>query len=517
MIYKANLNNDRKEVKVKTVLPDRDQVITDFKDPGKLTVIQTPKKKRRVSKKMIFFLFLIFAAVFGGLFLYDRIQSYSSRVEIYDSQGNKINVCDNILNPQCWTDAFKPQLKQSDGFTTALVLGVDTRPGTHALMNTDTIMAITFNHQTQEIMMVSIPRDFWSTTYNSKINAVYALTYKKGISQQNDEYYYLKQEISNIIGKPIQYTVLVHFEGVINLVNDLGGIEVCPSDTFTAKYPNDNAKKTDKNQWLFYDFTKGCQEVDGTKALVYSRFRYLAKGPGYLASDFSRARRQQEVINDMKNKALSDNVPLEQKAETYWAMFQSLNQMIEVNVNFEDVLAALSYVNTFDRVPVSVVLDPNFQGLNKFIYTDSNAAQGYNIKPKDKTYKAIRDEIASIWQYSAFYKESPKVVVRNVTGAKTLPKDNLALQVQSQTKYLAGFDVINDKLNDKITGIHLFDFTGGKKPDSLAKIQKLLGVSIVETLPEQYGIQRSNKNEDFLIIVGPSAVTSGPATPIPSN
>ena len=472
-------------------------------------------KNKKVNKKFIITLFFVFFGIILILFIVDRFSSYASRVERFDEQGNKIEVCDNILNPKCWTEAFKPQLKQSDGYTGALVVGVDTRPGTSGLMNTDSIIAAVFSHSTQEIMLVSIPRDFWSSTYGTKINAVYALTYQKGKSQYNDEFYYLKEEVSKIVGKPIQYMAKVHFEGVISLVDTLGGIDVCPADAFTAKYPNDNAKRTDKEQWFFFPFVKGCQPVDGNKALVYARFRYLSKGPGYLASDFSRARRQQEVIDAIKVKALSDNTPLETKAENYWNIFQTLSESIKVDITFEDMMAGLAYINTFDRKAINIVLDPNFQGLNRFIYTDSNPAQGYTIKPKDKSYVGIKNEIANIWKFSSFYKETPVLVVRNQTGAKTLPNDNLAIRLKNESAYYQSFDIFNDAKTDKFNDIKIFDFTAGAKPRSLEFLKAFFNTEDIETLPEQYGITRSKKNEDFLIVVGPSVPPTPTSTVAP--
>ena len=508
MLIRINNLGTEKPTEKPQIRPQPKTVINDLKPT---------KPKKKLGKKFYITLLIIFFGIIGILFAIDRFTSYSSRVEKFDEQGNKIDVCDNILNPKCWTEAFRPQLKQSDGFTGALIIGVDTRPGTSSLMNTDSIIAAVFNHATQEISLISIPRDFWSMTYGTKINAVYSLTANKGKNEKGDEYFYLKEEVSKVIGKPIQYMAKVHFEGVISLVDKIGGVDVCPTDSFTAKYPNDNAKKWDKEQWLYFPFIKGCQPVDGNKALVYARFRYKSSGPDYLASDFSRARRQQEVIDSIKTKILSDNVPLETKAENFWNIFQTLNQSITVDITFEDLMAGMTFLNTFDRDPINIVLDPNFSGLNKFIYTDSNQSQGYTIKAKDKTYAAIRKEIANIWKFSGFYKESPIIVVRNQTGSKALPNDNLAIRLKNETPYYKAFYVYNDAKTDKFNDIKIFDFTAGTKPKSLAYIKTFFNTEDVETLPEQYGITRSNKNEDFLIVVGPSIPATATPTVTPTS
>jgi len=503
MIYRANLKQEGNKVAV--VEPVRNtQVIQS---------VPKEKSQSRVNKKMIFMLLGIFVVVFVAAFFYDRLASYRSRVSILDENGNEVATCDNILNPKCWTEAFKPNLKQSNGYTSALVVGVDTRRGTSSLMNTDSIMQVIFKHDTQEIMMVSIPRDFWSTGYNTKINAVYAITYKKGQNEKQDAFYYLKEEVSKVTGYPIQYTALIKLDGVIDLVDKIGGVEVCVDQAFTAKYPNDDAKINKLGGWFYYDFPKGCQQLDGNMALVYSRFRYITKGPSYLASDFSRAHRQQEIIGAIKDKMLSDNVPLEQKAETYWGLFQSMGDTISIDISLEDMLAALYYLNTFDRVPVEIVLDPNFGGLNKFIYTDSSTGL-YTIKPKDKSYKALNAEISKIYLYSGFYKESPNILVRNQSGDKTLAADHVVEKLRKETAYYSAFNTINEAKTDKFYGIKVFDFTAGAKPKSLEIIKQFIPIEQVEELPEKYGITRSNKNEDFLIVVGPIEPTPTATTEV---
>jgi len=498
MIYRANIKGKKGEIE--SLAPQMQEtkinpVILENKKEEKI------QKKKGSTKKILFFIFL-FLFVFIAIFAFDRISSYRSRVSITDGSGNGDTVCDNILNPSCWTEAFRPNLKQQNGYTSALVIGVDTRRGTSSLLNTDSIMQIVFKHDTQEVMMISIPRDFWSTAYNTKINAVYAFTYKKGQNEKNDPYFYLKEEVTKITGIPIQYDALIKLDGVVELVDKIGGVEICVNKSFTAQYPNDDIRINKGPKWYYIEFPSGCQTLDGYKALVYSRFRMISKGPSYLASDFSRGARQQEVVDSIKNKILSDNVPVEQKAETYWGLFQSLGDTVEIGITIEDMLAALYYINTFDKIPMKVVLDPNFGGLNRIIKTESISGL-YAIRPVDRSYKGIQSELGKIWASSAFYKETPTIVVRNQTGDKSLSNDHIAIKLRSGTNFYKNFTVFNDAKSETLFGIKIFDFSAGTKPRSLEFIKNYLGVDTVEEFPEKYGIKRSDKNEDILIVVGP--------------
>jgi LCP family protein required for cell wall assembly len=471
-----------------------------------------PKSTKKPFLKSKLFKILIVLVVFGGLLYlaYLRIMAYGVRVETYDAQGNKVNKCENILNPECWTEAFRPQLKQTDGYTTALVLGLDTRDD-GSLMNTDSIMLIIYNHATKKSMLLSIPRDFYSFVFKTKISAVYAFTHNR---DKSDPFRYIKEEVTRITGRSINYVVTVKLNGVTQLVDKLGGIEICPTVTFTAKYPNPKGGLKGEPQWLYYDFVKGCQVVNGERALVYARFRHIRSGPQYLASDFSRGPRQQEVVNGVKKKIMGDNLSLKERSETYWTLLQEMNKYINVEVSLEDFLAALSLFEGMDKVPANVMLDPNFGGLYKFMTEQTRDGEGYTVKAKDTSFGLLKAQIALVWKNIDFYKESPNIMVRNQTGAKTLPATSAALKIKSDNMFWSKFNVINDAKTDKFYGVKIFDFTAGAKPNSLAIIKAALGVSEVETLPETYGIARSKENEDFLIVVGPDqpAPTTEPTT-----
>ncbi|MCA9380600.1 LCP family protein, partial [Candidatus Dojkabacteria bacterium] len=191
------------------------------------------------------------------------------------------SLCTNVLDPKCWTENFRPQLQQTNGITNMLVVGMDTRKNDTGLLNTDTIALISYNHDTGETMLLSIPRDFYSAKYVTRINAIYAFTKDK---DKSDPYKYLKDEVSNITGQEIHYFTTVQFDSFTQIIDEFGGIEVCPEEAFTAQYPNDYPK-AGESQWLFYQFNKGCQTVNGERALVYARFRYVSRGPSSLASD----------------------------------------------------------------------------------------------------------------------------------------------------------------------------------------------------------------------------------------
>ncbi|MEI7579255.1 MAG: LCP family protein [bacterium] len=495
---------------------------------SKLTIIEekpqikVSKKKIKLPKRLkvkhhsfkipvakLFFLFLILGIFALLAFGYYRIKQISTRVENFNSKGEKV-ACTNIMNPECWTDAFKPQLKQTNGFTNALIVGIDSRSdgwSGSGLMNTDTIMMLSFNHANQKLTMISIPRDFYVDEYGSKINAVYAYTYKKDPS---DPYRYLKEMVTKITGQPVHYLITIKLEGVIEGIDAIGGIEICPKDAVTAKYPNDYRKPGDPG-WLRFEYTKGCQVVDGQRGLVYARFRYMYHGPDYYGSDYSRARRQQEVLTAIKTKLLSEDMTLSERAEKYSELITTYNKNVRFDFSFEDILAGLTFIDTADRDPVNLILDPYFGG---GLYSYVVSVPGYNIKAKDTSYKSIQAEINRVQTYPDFFRETPKIMIRNLSGVP-FTGDSLAEKLKNEAKYSKGIFIESGDINPALAGIHIYDFSGATKPKSLDYLQKFFGeTAVIETVdPATLGLSRSAKGEDILVVIGLEEVAAPSVNP----
>jgi LCP family protein required for cell wall assembly len=469
------------------------------KPKSKLKKVKT--KARHRFKAVTFLAVLFLLGICGFLFF-----NFGNRVPgmniplIQPAQ----SLCTNVLDPKCWTENFKPQLKQTNGFTNMLVIGMDTRKNNSGLLNTDTIALISFNHETGETMLLSIPRDFYSQKYVTRINAVYAFTKER---DDADPFKYLKDEVSNITGQEIHYFTTVEFDSFTQIIDEFGGIEVCPEDAFTAQYPNDYPK-AGESQWLFYKFDKGCQTVSGDKALVYARFRYVSKGPSSLASDFSRARRQQEVIEALKDRALAQDMSITDRASTYWKLIQNFMDNIDTNIGFEDVLAGLGNLEKASKDPIKVVLDPNFGGINAYIVTDSSSG-AYYIKAKDPTYSKIQEQLDKIWENGDLYKENAGILVIN-RGKTYLPTNHPVKLAEKDISFKSFFTYKNEFNKADFVGVKIVDFTDGKKPESLKVLQKEIpGAELVDY--KDIGLTRSSEEEDFVVLIG-LTITITPTT-----
>ncbi|MBQ9987799.1 MAG: LCP family protein [Erysipelotrichales bacterium] len=171
---------------------------------------------------------------------------------------------------------------------TILVSGIDTLGKAAIKSPSDVNMLITVNPLSKMIVMNSIPRDSYLP------NAC--------LSYQNDKLTHTGlygtdctiKTIENAFDVEINYYAKISFSSVINVINELGGIEVDVPMSFCER-------KANRTGIMYID--KGLQTLTGEQALALARHRYtLVEG------DLGRAKNQQLVINAIIKKALSTDI-----------------------------------------------------------------------------------------------------------------------------------------------------------------------------------------------------------------
>lgn len=186
-------------------------------------------------------------------------------------------------------DALSDQA--DDSSQTWLITGSDVRDGTAGTgavgsvdgERTDTIMLLV-KPKKGSSALISIPRDTFVTVNgkDSKINAV----------AQNFGWKALTSKVEEISGLKVDHFVRIGFGGVKEVVDALGGVELCYDSTV-------NDVRSGLN------WTAGCHTADGDTALAFSRMRYSdPKG------DFGRTERQRQVIQAIAKKASSKDTLL---------------------------------------------------------------------------------------------------------------------------------------------------------------------------------------------------------------
>ena len=143
---------------------------------------------------------------------------------------------------------------------------------------TDTIMLL--HTGAGPNLLLSIPRDSIVDVPGygkTKVNAAYAYGGPK----------LLVQTLEDETGIRIDNYVEIGFAGFVNVVDAVGGVEICP-------------KQAMKDPLANLDVPKGCQNADGPTALGYARSRHTSN-----LGDIDRAQHQREVVSAVGAKAAS--------------------------------------------------------------------------------------------------------------------------------------------------------------------------------------------------------------------
>ena len=219
------------------------------------------------------------------------------------------------------------EVERKEGYLNVALFGVDTRDGNFEDgSRSDTIMIASLNQATGEVKICSVYRDTLlqqsDGTYN-KANAAYSFGGAEGAVAM----------LNKNLDMDISHYVTVDFNALVDVIDDLGGIELDLTDEevyWTNGYCNETSKVTGhKLEELTH---AGKQTLNGVQATSYCRIRYTT------GDDYKRTERQRTVLEQIAKKA--------QKAD-----LKTINKIIndvfdEVSTNFT-LAEMLSYAKDF--------------------------------------------------------------------------------------------------------------------------------------------------------------------------
>lgn len=180
-----------------------------------------------------------------------------------------------------------------------LILGIGGKGHTGEDL-TDSIIFVSINSLKGNVLILSVPRDIWIPQWQTKLNSIY---HYKGPQET-------KHVLEEILGKKIDYTLIIDFEAFKKIIDFLEGVEVEVIRSFDDyKYPiagkeNDlcNGDPQFKCRYEHIHFEAGKQLMNGETALKYIRSRNAVGEEG---TDFARASRQQQLLLGIKKKVFS--------------------------------------------------------------------------------------------------------------------------------------------------------------------------------------------------------------------
>jgi LCP family protein required for cell wall assembly len=177
---------------------------------------------------------------------------------------------------------YEIPVSKKEGFYNILIVGTDGDGG-----RTDTIMIASLDTTTNEVALMSVPRDTYiSASYSvPKINSAYGAggMGEAGIAS-------LENQLAKLLGFEVDGYVLVDLEAFVKIVDLVGGVEFnVPMDMYY----------NDPSQNLYINLSAGLQVLDGDHAIQLVRYR-----SGYASADIQRTTVQQDFMRALAKQCL---------------------------------------------------------------------------------------------------------------------------------------------------------------------------------------------------------------------
>ena len=319
--------------------------------------------------------------------------------------------------------------------------------GYHALVNSfeglsDTMLLLRFNPRTEELVVLSVPRDTRALVSGSltKINEAN----RQGGPALTAE------SVSNLLGGvAIDRYVRINVQGVEKLIDALGGV--------TVDVPKD-MKYQDDSQHLYINLKAGRQNLDGDQALQFLRFRYDEHG------DIGRVQRQQmmmrAVIEQTLNPATIGRLP---------KILSVIQSHVDTNLSVEELLALVGYGAQTSRSDVQMLMLPgSFSSPQEY-------SRSYWL-PNYSSIDTMVDQYFGLNTLQTTEAASPaylRVVIQDSTG------DDVAVQSMVDTLYDSGYRnvIVGRSLNQPMTETKIVAQRGDRNSASL--LHRFLGVGEV--------------------------------------
>lgn len=482
--------------------------LTDFCEEE---VSKKPKKK---------FKFILFVCVF----IFTLLSVFTSEIVVSDQSSTSwfgnLPVLKQIKD---FVQGSDRKLKGEDNDRiNILLLGMGGKNHEGAYL-TDTIILASLEPSTKKAALISIPRDLAVPVEGmgqQKINAINAYAENK---EPGSGGLATSQAVSDLLNIPIDYYVRIDFDGFINVVDELGGVDVYVDNTLDDySYPilgnEDNPNYDSRYEHLHIE--KGWQKMDGSLALKYARSRHGVGGEG---SDFARAKRQQKIIEAVKDKALNMNMLL--RPTTINNIVNQLQDHVSTNLKVWEMIKLWDMFKDIKKENIiNKVLDNSTNGL---LIDSVSSAGAYILLPRSGDFSEVQYFVNSVFTDTPLEvknnvnKEKATVEVRNGTWINGLAS-KVAVDVE---RY--GFTIarIGNSSRQNFQKSVIYDLTYGEKKESLTILKERTRANVSLELPQwlkdeisqEVATEKNSIKPDFILILGQDADVTHSGNDNPEN
>jgi len=259
-----------------------------------------------------------------------------------------------------------------------LLVGVDSLPGRRTQL-TDTMLVVSLDPDGSRSAMISVPRDLYGTplpgggVFNEKLNSLMVRAAADPKKYPLGGVGTLKAAIGGLLGVRIHYFAAINLLGFKQMVDSIGGVDITVERTINDPTYYD---EFDKPAPLY--IKAGAHHMDGHLALAYVRSR---KGVG--DSDFTRADRQQQLLEAVRAKLTAGNLLL-----ALPGLLDAVKNTIATDVPSGRIAELAAAVQGADMSQLQrIVLQPP-----EFMTVNAHSSAGYILIPNLEAIRAIAEQ-----------------------------------------------------------------------------------------------------------------------------
>ena len=372
---------------------------------------------------------------------------------------------------------------------------------------TDTMIFTSLKPSTKQVSLISVPRDLTTPVSGwRKLNSINAYAEKQTPGSGGEE---TTKAFNELLQTPITYYVRIDFAGFERIIDEIGGVEINVENTFDdytypAKNQEDNPNYYARFEHLHFD--AGLQKMNGSTALKYARSRHALGSEG---SDFARARRQQLLLEAVKEKLLSRQTLLNPVVLT--KLISEFNQDVSTNLSTWEMLRLW---DLFKDVKKDQIINKVLSDAPDGLLVSGKGQDGaYILTPRTGNFSEIRNLVQTVFETASTttttnikavdpISDSASVFIANGTWITGLAGKTSNTLEQYQFKIVGTGNAVERNYEQSV----IYDLSSGEKNDSLNTLKKLTGATQAFNSPAWLEPYKTGDSEsDFLLILGTSA------------
>lgn len=196
------------------------------------------------------------------------------------------------------------------------------RPPTNSLEGrSDTVLLVHFDPAQSKVNVLSIPRDTRTSIPGHGEHKINVANVYGGAALA-------AQTVTHLTGAPINRYVRINPQGVVELIDALGGVTV---------YIPRAMRYSDDSQHLYINLPQGWHTLSGLQAQQYLRFRADELG------DIGRVQRQQALL-----RALADRAVRPETLVKIPEILEIVKKNIDTNLSIQDIFALAKFARQID-------------------------------------------------------------------------------------------------------------------------------------------------------------------------